>query len=78
MTGDDGFSGANRTSEVWLYSVCGAILVGLSGIFPLAVIPLESGAALKHGGKYNEIAFDERYTCVALCIGLFVQRVEFP
>lgn len=52
MITEDGFSGASRSSEVWLYSLCGAILVGLSGIFPLAIIRLETGAALKHGGKY--------------------------
>ena len=40
--------------EVWAYSVTAAILVGLSGIFPLLVIPMESGPALKHGGK-NQI-----------------------
>ena len=37
--------------EVWAYSVTAAILVGLSGIFPLLVIPMESGPALKHGGN---------------------------
>ena len=37
--------------EVWCFSIFGAILVGLSGIFPLLVIPIEAGPALKHGGK---------------------------
>ena len=37
--------------EIWAYSVIAASLVGLSGIFPLLVIPIESGPALKHGGK---------------------------
>lgn len=35
--------------EVWVYSVIASILVGLSGIFPLLVIPMEAGPALKHG-----------------------------
>lgn len=38
------------TSEhgnVWLFSLAGSILVGLSGIFPLLVIPIEAGLALK-------------------------------
>ncbi|XP_041371087.1 zinc transporter ZIP13-like [Gigantopelta aegis] len=34
---------------VWTYSLMGAVLVGFSGIFPLLVIPLEAGPALKHG-----------------------------
>lgn len=38
--------------EVWIYSICGSIAVGLSGIFPLLIIPIESGPALKHGGKF--------------------------
>lgn len=38
--------------EIWAYSVIAAALVGLSGIFPLLVIPMEAGPALKHGGKY--------------------------
>lgn len=41
----------SQSSEVWLYSILGAIVVGLSGIFPLLVIPLEAGPSLKHGGK---------------------------
>lgn len=38
--------------EVWIYSICGSIAVGLSGIFPLLIIPIEAGPALKHGGKF--------------------------
>lgn len=36
---------------IWGYSLLGSVLVGLSGIFPLLVIPLEAGPSLKHGGK---------------------------
>ncbi|XP_045189389.2 zinc transporter ZIP13-like [Mercenaria mercenaria] len=35
--------------ETWIFSIFGAMLVGLSGIFPLLVIPIEAGPALKHG-----------------------------
>jgi len=43
--------------EVWCYSIGGAILVGLSGIFPLLVIPIEAGPALKRGGKGLQYCF---------------------
>jgi hypothetical protein len=43
-----------RTQEVWLYSILASIAVGLSGIFPLLVIPIEAGPALKHGGKSHK------------------------
>lgn len=36
---------------VWFYSLVSAALVGLSGIFPLVIIPLDSGESLKRGGK---------------------------
>jgi len=41
----------NANYETWVYSICGAILVGLTGIFPLLVIPMEAGPSLKHGGR---------------------------
>ncbi|KAJ8394929.1 hypothetical protein AAFF_G00040520 [Aldrovandia affinis] len=34
-------------ADTWIYSLIGSIMVGLSGIFPLLVIPIEAGAALK-------------------------------
>uniref|UniRef100_A0AAY4BYV1 Zinc transporter ZIP13 n=1 Tax=Denticeps clupeoides TaxID=299321 RepID=A0AAY4BYV1_9TELE len=34
-------------TDVWLCSLAGSIAVGLSGIFPLLIIPIEAGAALK-------------------------------
>jgi len=37
--------------HVWLLSLVGSVAVGLSGIFPLLVIPIEAGAALKTEGK---------------------------
>ena len=37
--------------EIWACSVVASALVGLSGIFPLLVIPLETGEALRRGGE---------------------------
>lgn len=37
-------------AHVWLLSLVGSVAVGLSGIFPLLVIPIEAGAALKTEG----------------------------
>lgn len=33
----------------WVWSIIGSVIVGLSGIFPLLVIPIEEGANLKKG-----------------------------
>ncbi|XP_078404941.1 zinc transporter ZIP13 [Cetorhinus maximus] len=33
--------------DAWICSLIGSVMVGLSGIFPLLVIPIEAGAALK-------------------------------
>ncbi len=41
-----------HSRETWIYSMISATLVGLSGIFPLLVIPLEAGRALRKGGEY--------------------------
>lgn len=37
--------------EAWLYSIPATILVGMCGIFPLLVIPVEAGQALREGGE---------------------------
>ncbi|MBN3325007.1 S39AD protein, partial [Atractosteus spatula] len=34
-------------ADAWVFSLIGSLMVGLSGIFPLLVIPIEAGAALK-------------------------------
>lgn len=39
--------------DVWFCSLLGSIAVGLSGVFPLLVIPIEAGTALKTEGKSN-------------------------
>lgn len=40
-----------HSRETWVYATISAILVGLSGIFPLVVIPIEAGKGLRKGGK---------------------------
>lgn len=40
-----------QSFDVWIYSIAGAILVGLSGILPLIIMPIEAGPSLKHGGR---------------------------
>ncbi|XP_038139839.1 zinc transporter ZIP13 isoform X2 [Cyprinodon tularosa] len=37
----------SELTHVWFLSLVGSVAVGLSGVFPLLVIPFESGAALK-------------------------------
>ncbi|XP_050397992.1 zinc transporter ZIP13 [Patella vulgata] len=43
------------TYETWCYSLFSAVLVGLSGIFPLLVIPIEAGPSLKHGAAATRL-----------------------
>lgn len=38
---------SSERADVWLCSLAGSVAVGLSGLFPLLVIPIEGGAALK-------------------------------
>ncbi|XP_076012100.1 zinc transporter ZIP13 isoform X2 [Genypterus blacodes] len=38
---------ASEHVHVWLLSLVGSVVVGLSGVFPLLVIPIEAGATLK-------------------------------
>lgn len=42
---------ASERADVWLCSLLGSVAVGLTGIFPLLVIPIEAGEALKTAGK---------------------------
>lgn len=37
--------------DAWICSLIGSFMVGLSGVFPLLVIPFETGAALQSEGK---------------------------
>ncbi|XP_010764053.1 zinc transporter ZIP13-like [Notothenia coriiceps] len=44
---------SSEQAHVWLLSLVGSVAVGLTGILPLLVIPIEAGAALKSeaGGR---------------------------
>lgn len=48
--------------DVWFCSLLGSIAIGLSGIFPLLVIPIEAGTTLKTEGKSH------LYACVLFVI----------
>jgi zinc transporter 13 len=37
--------------DTWICSLLGSLMVGLSGVFPLLVIPLEMGAMLRSEGE---------------------------
>lgn len=39
----------------WIFSVLGSILIGLSGVLPLLIIPLEGGENFQSGGKCSLI-----------------------
>ncbi|XP_060063599.1 zinc transporter ZIP13-like [Ylistrum balloti] len=41
--------------NTWIFAILASILVGLSGIFPLLIIPIEAGPALKHGAAANKL-----------------------
>lgn len=60
-----GKNGVNQSSDLeemssvfennitpWLYAIPATLLVGMTGIFPLLVIPVEAGQKLKEGGIY--------------------------
>lgn len=41
----------------WILSAIGSVVVGLSGILPLLVIPIDAGASIKHGGGYHNLTW---------------------
>lgn len=43
----------HKLFQAQICSVIAALVVGLTGILPLLVIPLEAGPNLKHGGKFH-------------------------
>ena len=48
----DEFSGdLSAEYNPWFYAIIGTLLVGLTGIFPLLVIPVEAGQKLREGGN---------------------------
>jgi hypothetical protein len=49
----DEFSGdLSADYNPWFYAICGTMLVGLTGIFPLLIIPVEAGHKLSEGGRF--------------------------
>ncbi|XP_051919201.1 zinc transporter ZIP13 isoform X2 [Hippocampus zosterae] len=46
---------ASEHAHVWVLSLVGSVVVGLSGIFPLLVIPIEAGAALKTEAGHQKL-----------------------
>lgn len=52
MVYENGVPQIPRSMEgVWISSLTCAVLVGLSGIVPLLVIPIDAGPSFKHGCK---------------------------
>lgn len=41
--------------ETWIFTLISASFVGLSGVLPLVVIPLEAGKSLREGAGYNKL-----------------------
>lgn len=39
--------------QPWFFSLVGSVMVGLTGVFPLLVIPADAGADIKNGGNNN-------------------------
>ncbi|XP_064465805.1 zinc transporter ZIP13-like [Ornithodoros turicata] len=43
-----GLSVSRTSCDTWILSIIAACLVGLSGVLPLLIVPVETGASLKH------------------------------
>lgn len=54
--------------QPWLFSLLGSAMVGLSGVFPLLVIPIDEADDLKHGGMRRPLS--------AIGFSNFVYRFE--
>lgn len=60
---------SSERAHVWLLSLVGSVAVGLSGIFPLLVIPVEAGAALKTEGKTARLRLQLHLASEIACLG---------
>ena len=58
----------NTRREVWLYAILSSVLVGLSGIFPLLVIPIEAGPSLQKGGELALVVCYFFFRCSVLSL----------
>nr|CAD7428685.1 unnamed protein product [Timema monikensis] len=56
----------------WVFSMIGSTLIGLSGVFPLLVIPIEEGANLKNGEVSCELSVSTKEAMGLLYIMLCV------
>lgn len=45
----------------WFYAILGTLLVGLTGILPVLVIPVEAGHKLREGGIYTTVYIISMY-----------------
>ena len=59
-----------HSRETWVYATISAMLVGLSGIFPLLVIPIEAGKALRKGGKWTQYRLLNAVNQICGCLAL--------
>lgn len=56
---------SSEHAHVWFLSLVGSVAVGLSGIFPLLVIPIEAGAALRTEGKaWQQLQMKSEVLCI--------------
>lgn len=50
-TPEDGEVTSTNNCQTWIFSIVAACIVGLSGVFPLVVVPLDTGINLKQNRK---------------------------
>ncbi|XP_078668398.1 zinc transporter ZIP13-like [Branchiostoma floridae x Branchiostoma belcheri] len=61
-----------RPEHVWLYSFLGSVAVGMCGVFPLLVIPLEAGPALRKGAHAGRLKLMLSFAVGALLGDVFL------
>ncbi|XP_066278017.1 zinc transporter ZIP13-like [Branchiostoma lanceolatum] len=61
-----------RPENVWLYSFLGSVAVGMCGVFPLLVIPLEAGPALRKGAHAGRLKLMLSFAVGALLGDVFL------
>eukprot|EP00058_Branchiostoma_floridae_P023615 XP_002609105.1 hypothetical protein BRAFLDRAFT_91083 [Branchiostoma floridae] len=66
-SGDEG-----KPENVWLYSFLGSVAVGMCGVFPLLVIPLEAGPALRKGAHAGRLKLMLSFAVGALLGDVFL------
>ncbi|XP_035673389.1 zinc transporter ZIP13-like [Branchiostoma floridae] len=61
-----------KPENVWLYSFLGSVAVGMCGVFPLLVIPLEAGPALRKGAHAGRLKLMLSFAVGALLGDVFL------